>query len=179
MDVRTELSLINKHFKRYQNVANLSVVWYEFIPLGDLPATESVYDDVYDEGIRGTGGKKYKNGVVLPAMLITEVEDEKRAIADGRKPTQNINMFVTMKDMRDVGITDPWEYQARLNDMFVYDGRYYNVSAYKVRGAVKDEVFALITGYETYVDEELVNDPGPPALGISTLPWPSNLPNLG
>lgn len=179
MDVRTELSLINKHFKRHHNVAQLSIVWYEFLPLGSTLATESVYDDIYDEGIRGTGGKKYKDGVVLPVLLATEAEDERRAIADGRKPTQTVNLFASMKDMRDVGITDPWEYQERLNDMFVYDGRYYSIFSYKVRGSIKDEVFALITGYEVYVDEELVNDPGPETLGLSTLPWPSSLPNLG
>ena len=178
MDVRTELSLINKHFKRHHKVAQLTVVWYEFIPLGSA-SVNSVYDDVYDEGIRGTGGKKYKEGVVLPALLATEVEDERRAIPEGRKPTQTINLFLPMKDMRDAGISNPWEYKEHLNDMFVYDGRYYNIYSYRVRGAIKDEVFVLVSGYETYVDEELINDPGPTALGIDNLPWPSTLPNLG
>lgn len=179
MDVRTELSLINKHFRRHHNVAQLTVVWYEFIPLGSTLATESVYDDVYDEGVRGVGGKKYKSGVVLPALLVAEQEDQRRAIADGRKPTQTISLFLPIKDMKDSGISDPWEYQNHLNDMFLFDGRYYNIHSYIVRGDIKNEVFVLVSGYESYIDEELINDPGPESTGIDTLPWPSGLPNLG
>jgi len=178
MDVRRELSNINKHLARHQNVAGLTVVWYEFIPLGSA-SVNSVYDDVYDEGIRGTGGKKYSDGVVLPVLLATEQEDERRAIADGRNPLQTMNLFIDMKSMVDVGLQEPWEYRNHLNDMFVYDGRYYNVSSYKVRGAIKDEVFVLVSGYETEVEEELVNDPGPEELGVDAYPWPTTLPNLG
>ena len=178
MDVRRELAEINKHFRRYNNVAQLAVVWYEFTPLG-AASVNSVYDDVYDEGIRGSGGKTYKPGVTLPVLLASENEDERRAIADGRQPTQTVSLFVTIKDMKDAGLYQPWEYRHHLNDIFVYDGRFYNVASYKVRGVIKDEVFALIIGYETFVDEELVNDPGPENLGVSNYAWPSTLPNLG
>lgn len=159
-------------------MSRLAIVWYEFIPLGSA-SVNSLYDDVYDEGIRGTGGKKYKPGVTLPVMLASENEDERRAIADGRKPTQTMSMFITMKDMKDAGLYQPWEYRNHLNDIFVYDGRFYNISSYKVRGVIKDEVFVLVTGYETFVDEELVNDPGPDNLGVANYAWPSTLPNLG
>lgn len=177
MDVRRELEHINKHFRRHREVSGLAIVWYEFNPLG-AASVNSVYDDVYDEGIRGTGGKKYKTGVTLPVLLASENEDERRAIADGRKPTQTMSLFITMKDMKDAGLYQPWEYKHHLNDMFVYDGRFYNVFSYKVRGVIKDEVFVLVSGYETFVDEELVNDPGPTDLGVDIYPWPSSLPNL-
>lgn len=178
MDVRRELAHINKHFKRFRDVSELSIVWYEFIPLGSA-SVNSVYDDVYDEGIRSTGGKSYKPGVALPVLLASETEDERRAIPDGRQPTQTVQLFASMKDMKDAGIDQPWEYRFHLNDIFVYDGRYYNVYSYRVRGVIKDEVFVLISGYETFVDEELVNDPGPETLGVDLYPWPSALPNLG
>lgn len=158
-------------------MSNLAVVWYEFNPLGSA-SVNSIYDDVYDEGIRGTGGKKYKPGVVIPVLLASENEDERRAIADGRKPTQTMSLFITMKDLKDAGIYQPWEYRNHLNDMFVYDGRFYNIFAYKARGVIKDEVFVLVSGYETFVDEELVNDPGPADLGVDLYPWPSGLPSL-
>lgn len=177
MDVRRELAHINKHFRRFQGVAELAIVWYEFTPLG-AASVNSVYDDVYDEGIRGSGGKKYKDGVTIPVLLASENEDERRAIADGRKPTQTMSLFITMKDMKDAGISQPWEYRTHLNDMFVYDGRYYNVFSYKVRGVIRDEVFILVSGYETFVDEELINDPGPSDLGADSYPWPSDLPSI-
>lgn len=177
MDVRRELAHINKHFRRFQGVAELAIVWYEFTPLG-AASVNSVYDDVYDEGIRGSGGKKYKDGVTIPVLLASENEDERRAIADGRKPTQTMSLFITMKDMKDAGISQPWEYRTHLNDIFVYDGRYYNVFSYKVRGVIRDEVFILVSGYETFVDEELINDPGPSDLGADSYPWPSDLPSI-
>jgi hypothetical protein len=177
MDVRRELGHINNHFRRHKEVAGLTVVWYEFVPLGSA-SVNSVYDDVYDEGIRGAGGKKYKPGVVLPVLLASENEDERRAIADGRKPTQTMSLFIPMKGMKDAGLYQPWEYQNHLNDMFVYDGRFYNIYSYKVRGVIKDEVFVLVDGYETFVGEELVNDPGPGTLGVDVYPWPSSLPSL-
>ena len=177
MDIRRELDHINSHFRRYRNVAGLSVVWYEFNPLG-AASVNSVYDDVYDEGIRGPGGKKYNPGVTIPVLLASENEDERRAIADGRQPTQTMTLFVTMKDMKDAGLSQPWEYKNHLNDMFVYDGRFYNIFSYRVRGAIKEEVFVLVSGYETFVDQELVNDPGPGDLGVDLFPWPSELPSL-
>lgn len=177
MDVRRELANINKHFRKFRGVAELAIVWYEFTPLG-AASVNSMFDDVYDEGIRGTGGKKYKDGVTIPVLLASENEDERRAIVDGRKPTQTMSLFITMKDMKDAGITQPWEYRNHLNDMFVYDGRFYNVFSYKVRGVIRDEIFILVSGYETFVDEELVNDPGPGDLGVDAYPWPSGLPGI-
>lgn len=177
MDVRRELEHINKHFRRHREISGLAVVWYEFNPLGTA-SVNSIYDDVYDEGIRGTGGKKYKPGVTIPVLLASENEDERRAIPDGRKPTQTMSLFISMKDLKDAGLYQPWEYKNHLNDMFVYDGRFYNIFSYKARGVIKDEVFVLVSGYETFVDEELVNDPGPGDLGVDSYPWPTTLPTL-
>lgn len=175
MDVRRELDLINKHFRRHHKVANETVVWYEFITLGSA-SVNSLYDDVYDEGIRGTGGKSYKTGIVIPVMLGSENEDQKRAIPEARQPVQTMDIFVSIRDMRDAGISTPYEYRNHLNDMFLYDGRYYSVYDYKVRGRLKDDIFVLISGQETFIDQELLNDPGPGPLGLDNFPWPAGLP---
>lgn len=50
MDVRRELDLINKHFRRHHTSVGETVVWYEFAPLGSA-SVNSIYDDVYDEGV--------------------------------------------------------------------------------------------------------------------------------
>jgi len=178
MDVRRELDLINKHFRKHHEVANESVIWYEFIPLGSSSAG-SLYDDVYDEGVKGSGGRNYGLGIVLPVLLVSESEDQRRSIPEGRQVVQTIDMFIPIKDMREAGITAPWEYRGHLNDMFVYDGRYYQVFDYKVRGRLKDDVFVLIQGIETYINQEFTNDPGLPALVTTNYPWPAQLPSLG
>lgn len=177
MDIRRELNHLNKEFRRYHNVANEFVVWYEFEPIGES-ANNSVYDDVYDEGIRGPGGRKYKSGIAVPALLVSEKEDSRRAIPDGRLPVQTIELKAAIKDFREAGITTVWEYQNHLNDIFLYDGRIYGISDYRVRGRLKAEVFVIIQGFEIYVDQEFVNDE-PPTLGPTIYPWPTILPILG
>lgn len=178
MDTRRELDLINKHFRRHHDAAGESVVWYEFKPLGSA-SVNSVYDDVYDEGIPGIGGRQYKGGVVLPILLGSENEDQKRSIPEGRQTVQIMELFVAISDMRDAGISTPWEYRQRLNDIFNYDGRYYSVYNYRVRGRLRDDVFVLVSGQEVMIEQEFINDPGPEPLRIDNFPWPAALPTLG
>ena len=179
MDIRRELDLINKHFRVHHHTAGESVVWYEFIALGTEPSISSVYDDIYDEGRPDVSGKSYRPGVIVPTLLVAENEDQKRAIPEARQVVQTMNLFISLKDMRDAGVSNPHEYSHHLNDMYLYDGRYYTVFDYRVRGRLRDDVFILIQGLEVVVDQELVNDPGPAPLGISDPPWPANLPVLG
>lgn len=178
MDVRRELDLINKHFRRHHTVAGETVTWFEFKPLGSASAS-SIYDDIYDEGVRGTGGRAYKPGVVIPILLGSEAEDQKRAIPEARQVVQTMDIFISIKDMREAGIHMPFEYRNHLNDLFLYDGRYYSVYDYRVRGRLKDDVFVLVNGQEMYVDQEFLNDPGPETFRIDNFPWPAKLPSIG
>lgn len=177
MDVRRELHHMNKEFRRYHNVAQEFVVWYELLPFSET-SPASVYDDVYDEGPRGSAGRSYSNGVVVPILIASEREDARRSIPDGRQPVQTIEIKAAIKDFRDAGITITWEYQYHLNDLFLYDGRVYGVSDYIVRGRLKDEALLIIQGFEIYIDQEFVND-NPPLLSNNTLPWQTTLPSIG
>jgi hypothetical protein len=179
MDIRRELDLINKHFQGHFKMAGETVVWYEFIPLAATSAAGSLYDDVYDEGAPSTGGRSYRTGVVLPCLLAAENEDQRRSIPEGRQTVQTVNLFIPFRDVREAGISQPEEYRTHLNDIFLYDGRYYSVYNYRVRGRLRDEVFILVDGTEIYVDQEMLNDPGPSNLSIASPPWPTTLPTLG
>lgn len=178
MDVRRELDLINKHFRRHHKVSGETVVWFEFNPLG-AASVNSIYDDVYDEGTPGSGGRSYKPGVVIPILLGSENEDQKRAIPEARQTVQTMDIFIGMKDMRDAGIDMPYEYRNHLKDIFYYDGRYYSVYDYRVRGRLKDDVFILIVGQELYLNQEFINDPGPEVPRSDNFPWPARLPIIG
>lgn len=178
MDLRRELANIRKHYRQYHDTAGESVVWFEFTKLGTNTSTQSVYDDVYDEGVPGAGGRKYSNGVIIPVLMITEAEDQKRSIPEGRQPVQLANFVASIQDFRDAGVSEPYEYKNHLNDMFLYDGRYFSVVSYRVRGRARDDVIVVVEGIEVYINQEMPFDPGPPALGVSNLPWPSALPQL-
>lgn len=178
MDIRRELSHIRKHYRKYHDTAGESVVWFEFVPLGVSISTASAYDDVYDEGVPGTGGRRYSNGVTIPVLMITEAEDQKRSIPEGRQPVQLTNFVASIEDFRDAGVSNPFEYQKHLNDIFLYDGRYFSVVSYRVRGRVRDDVIVVVEGIEIYINQEMPFDPGPAPLGNINLPWPSTLPQL-
>lgn len=174
-----ELSEIRKHYRRYRDTSGEFVMWYQFKPFGTDPTTSSVYDDVYDEAPYSTGGKKYEPGILVPVLMITESEDLKRAIPEGRQPVQLTNFVASIDDFRAAGVSSPWEYQRHLNDMFMYDGRYFSVATYRVRGRVRDDVMVVVEGIEIYIDQEMVNDiPAPGGFSTNNDPWPASLPIL-
>lgn len=174
-----ELNEIRKHYRRFHRESGEAVVWYEFIPLGTAASSSSVYDDVYDEGRPSTGGRRYREPVIVPVLLITESEDQKRAIPEGRQPTQLVNLVASVEDFKTAGLEAPWEYQNHLNDMFQYDGRYFSVMSYRVRGRARDDVMIVVEGIEVYINQEMVNDPSIGGFSVPDLPWPTSLPILG
>ena len=175
MDSRRELAHIRKNYRQYHRQVGETIAWFRFIPFSP---TGSEYDDVYDEGPSGADGKKYKDKVTVPILMVTETEDTKRAIPEGRQPVQVVNIVMSIADMRDAGIDEPYEYQRHLNDLFMYDARYYSVTMYRVRGRVKDDVLVVVEGIEIYINDEMPNDPGPAALSVNDFPWPATLPSL-
>lgn len=177
MDVRRELGAIRKHYREYHRKVGETIVWFEYEPLAAAASAGSTYDDVYDEGNVGTGGRKYKAGVTIPVLLITESEDTKRAIPEGRQPVQLVNLVASVEDMRVAGVSSPFEYQNHLNDIFLYDGRYMAVQSYKVRGRARDDVLVVVEGLELYIDQEFAFDTGPEAMEVQNFPWPSTLGN--
>ena len=178
MDLRNEANNIRKQYRSYQSYAGESVVWYEYEPFANAASAGSLYDDVYDEGIRGLGGRSYKNGVVVPVLMITESEDTKRAIPEGRQPVEIVNLVASVQDFRDAGIENAFEYRPHLNDMFLYDGRYFSVMSYRARGRLRDEILIVVEGLEVYVNQEMPFDPGPDPYTVTNYPWPTTLPSI-
>lgn len=175
MEVSRELDLINKHIRHHHETAGESVVWFEFL---SLASGGSTYDDIYDEGDTTGNGRNYAPGIEIPTVYVEEIEDENRAIEEGRQPTQNVKLTIAIKDMIEAGVTSPHEYQPHLNDMFLYDGRYFSVYRYQARGRLRNEVLVAVEGVETYAEQEFVYDVAPNYSPSTTLPWPTTLPKV-
>ena len=179
MDVRRELGLINKHVRRRNRQAGEQVIWYQFKPLN---TGGSLYDDVYDEGTPGVGGRSYSRGIAIPVIYAVEMEDEYRAIAEARQPTQNLQLTILYEDAVNAGMDDAGEYNSHLNDIAQYDNRYYKIASYKVRGRLNGETFEVpngevviqVSAYEVFVDQEFPFSVGPVNPSINTLPWPTS-----
>lgn len=175
MDVRRELAHIRKNYRGYQRQVGETIMWFEYQAFASSASAGSTYDDVYDEGGFGGSGRKYKPGVVVPVLMVTESEDTKRAIPEGRQPVEIVNIVASVEDFRDAGISDPFEYRHHLNDVFLYDGRYMSVMSYKVRGRARDDVLIVVEGLEIYISQEMPFDTGPSPFTTQNLPWPSRL----
>src|SRR5688572_17428598 len=105
VDVRKELSLINKHIRQHNREAGEYVLWFEFDPFAGAASAGSFYDDVYDEGAPGEGGRRYLPAVRIPTVYVEEVEDKFNLHEDGRQPTQNIYVVMLFDDVRQAGVT--------------------------------------------------------------------------
>ena len=105
MDPRRELGQIRKHYRQHHRHVGEHITWFEFINFN----SGSTLDDIYDEGNAGAGGKTYAKGVTLPVLMVTETEDTKRAIPEGRQPVQVVNAVMSIQDARDAGLNDPYE----------------------------------------------------------------------
>jgi len=170
MDVRREARQIWKHFDSYTTDIGESLVYFKF------DATLSAYDRVYDEGYR-----KYDKGVKIPILWVDQSEATEDYAPEGRRPTQRLRLAVSAFKLHEAGIsvteahgnrlTDGspslvWRYD-RVHDIMYYDGRYYEVSSFQIRGRVKGEdVIIGITGIETYPSDDMMFDfaPGLPIL---------------
>ena len=161
LDARREAHQVFKHMARMQNTIGESVVWFRF----DLTSS---YDSVYDEG-----GRSYHTGVRIPVLWVDQTEDMENYSDTGRRPTQRFRCAVSARSMAetlgevteahggrewDTKPSKPW-WDDRLNDLLWYDGRFYEISNFQIRGRYQEHDVVLgITGIETQPTDERVWD---------------------
>lgn len=177
VDLLREHDLIEKQLDIFMETAGEAVVYYEFVPLGYDPATDSTYDAVYDESPSGLGGLTFSPPILLPTIYVEEIEDTNRAIDRGRQPVQNLEIAASIRKAELAGLHGPWEYQQHLNDLILYDGRFYIITDFRARGRLEGEVILVIKAQETYIDQEHVNDRLTHQVPqVHDYPWPSGFP---
>jgi hypothetical protein len=159
MDPRREATQIQKHFVRYHHDMGEAIIYFQF------DAEASSYDRVYDEGFR-----RYYPGIRIPILWVDQMEAVEDYAAEGRRPTQRCRLAVAARSMYESGVSvtevhghrlqdiapnDIW-YKDRLHDIFYYDGRYYEVSGFQIRGRVQGEDVVIgVSGIETFVADDM------------------------
>jgi hypothetical protein len=171
IDMRREARHVWREFARYQRVVGETVVWFRFDPIN------SRYDDIYDEG-----GAKFYPGVRMPVEWVDQIEDPEQSRPEGRRSTQRIRFSVSVKMMAECGVVTteahgrriwdpeipppgqvgrpnpPW-LDERINDVIFYDGRYYSVSNFQIRGRLQGlDVIIGVSGIEMIPSDEEVFD---------------------
>ena len=162
MDPRREVRQIHKHFDRYHKEIGEALIYFLF------DTVNSTYDEVYDEG-----GRRYKPGTRMPILWVDQMEAMENYAAEGRRPTQRIRLAVSSLSLYECGVsiteahgnqitdTSPSEVwrRDRMHDIFYYDGRFFEVSGFQIRGRVKGEdVIIGITGIETFPADDAILD---------------------
>jgi len=161
IDTRREVNHVFKEMNRYQNKIGEAVIWFKF-------DVDSSYDSVYDEG-----GKNYLNGVAVPVLWVDQTEDAESYAAEGRRPTQRIRFACSARTIDETGIDSteahggrlwdskpvgkPW-WDDRLNDIIYYDGRFYEITNFQIRGRARQDVVIGVSGIETQPEDERVWD---------------------
>jgi len=159
MDTRREALAIQRHFAWYHDTIGEAIIYFRF----DITASQ--YDRVYDEGFR-----KYLRGRRIPILWVDQMEAVEDYGAEGRRPTQRCRLAVAARPMYEAGISitevhgnrlqdgSPskiWR-DDRLHDLFYYDGRFYSVSGFQIRGRVQGEdVIIGVTGIEEFHADDL------------------------
>lgn len=175
-DVRKEYSLITKHIRQHHREAGESLLWFEFAPLASAASAGSVYDDVYDEGVPGDGGRAYNSAKAVPTIYVYEFEDQFTPKEEGRQTVQNIRAAFLYEDLVRAGLTFPEDARTHLADIVYYNSRYYRLNDYHVRGRLPGSVVVGIIGFEIYIDQEMPFDPGPGTPLVVDYPWPDTFP---
>jgi hypothetical protein len=160
IDTRREASNVYKQLALYQNTVGEAVIWFKFDP-------ESTYDSVYDEG-----GRNYLTGISVPILWVDQIEDPEFYSAEGRRPTQRIRFACSARTINETSIDateahggrtwddkgdKPW-WNDRLNDVIYYDGRFYEISNFQIRGRARQDFIIGVSGIETQPEDERVWD---------------------
>lgn len=171
IDTRREMNRMWREFGRFHRVIGERLIWFKF------DTTGSAFHPVYDEG-----NKQYLKGIKVPILWVDQVEDTEQYTDSGRRPTQRLKFAVSSRSLGECGISTreahgnrrwdkhpiladgspaPW-LDDRNNDIVYYDGRFYGVSNFQIRGRAKgQDVIIGVSGIELDPDDEFIWDKFP------------------
>lgn len=153
MDDRRELAHVFRQYDRFTQGMGEEVEWFE------LDVAASTMHAVYDE----PGNRIYKTPVRVTMIQIDETEPVEMSGHEGRHSTGSIRASVTAQALREAGITATHgSAPQHMNDVLYWNGRYFGVSSFQIRGRIRGDVVIGISAVEVMEFEEYVFDASPP-----------------
>jgi hypothetical protein len=162
IDTRREAAHIQREFGRYTTTIGEAVIWFMF----DVDNTQ--YDRVYDES-----GRRYHWGISVAVLWVDQGEAPEQMTPEGRRNVQTLRFAVSARSAVETGIgiqeahghrvwdrgiiNNRW-FDDRLNDVVYYDGRYYEVMNFQIRGRIREDVILGVTCTEVYPEDEYTFD---------------------
>lgn len=149
MDDRRELAYAFRTYDRFTQGMGEEVEWWE------LDTTASSLHPVYDE----PGNRVYKSPVRVTMIQIDETEPVEISGHEGRHSTGSIRASVTAKALREAGISATHASAPQhLNDVIYWNGRYFGVGSFQIRGRIRGDVVIGVSAVEVMEFEEYVYD---------------------
>lgn len=147
-DMRRELAHIQKGFRAYQERFGEGVIWYE------LNADDSNFNDIFN-----ARGIKYMKGIAVPVLWITEMEADQQADQAGQRSVGTLRFAVPFQTLREVGLSDPQDYDRHLNDVVLYERTFYRIGSYQPQGRVaREDLIVGVRAVKTFPEEDMVYD---------------------
>jgi hypothetical protein len=162
IDTRREAAHIAREMARYHNEIGEAVIWFKF------DTENSHYDRVYNEG-----GKAWRRGLSVATLWIDQGEAPEQYLPEGRRPYVTLRFAVSAVALMESGVgqqeahghrvwdqgllQDFWM-DDRNNDVVYYDGRYWEVSNFQIRGRIQVDTVVGVTCTETYPEDEYTFD---------------------
>jgi hypothetical protein len=166
LDARRESAHIQREMARYSRQVGETVIWFQF------DVVNSNYDSVYNES-----GRRWLRGIAVPTLWIDQGESPEQYMPEGRRTRVTLRFAVSAQAIIEAHIGlqeahghrvfdqgllgDGW-FDDRLNDIVYYDGRFWEVNNFQIRGRIRQDNVLGVTCTETYPEDEYTWD-FPPA----------------
>lgn len=147
VDIRRELEHIERKGARFvEETIGEAIVWWEY------DAVNSAYDHVYDEPSM-TEKRVWKPAIIVPVQWISITQGDRRMETQGRMVTDYLRFGISIRRLRDVGLSDPSDHRRHLNDLILYRRRLWAISVYAFRGRIRDYVNVDVAATEIHEDD--------------------------
>ena len=170
-DLRRELDHIHRKGTEFvQSVLGETVVWWEY------DALLSEYDAVYDES-SATNKRVWRPGILVPVQYVNVNEGGRTNEHQGRLTTNDLRLAVSIRVLRDVGLSNPQDNRRHLNDMILYQKKLWSLDEYDIRGRLaRDSIMVAVTATEIKPDD-VPFDTLPTFAGVAFTDRPMGFPS--
>jgi hypothetical protein len=162
IDTRREAKHIAREMQRRHTEMGETIIWFKF------DVDNSQYDRVYNEG-----GRAWLRGLTVPVLWIDQGEAPEQMMPEGRRPVVTLRFAVGAWAIMesgvgqqeahghrvwDRGLIDNHWMDDRNNDIVYYDGSYWEVTDFQIRGRIREDTVVGVSCSETWPEDEYTFD---------------------
>lgn len=159
-NVRDHFRHTNKEIARFQRAVGTTVLWYEWEGVVDTtPTVSEGIEDLYDEGgVVTTQGRRWYPPKPMPVYSVIRQEDVEAPSAEGMYAVDSIHVAALLEQLRQAGLSDPYDARKHLFDRLVWDNRVYEIRRYQIQGRLNQYETTVGIDATRVMPEEMQGD---------------------